>query len=123
MKKSNWTDLGPKIADPTEKEIAKTIEKVKDNCDVVIQRDDAINFYKLTEELGWWKRVEKGSKDPRSFTDKMSKEVREFIKNNYGDDVSLDEAARQAKETIARAIPIEKEIIKKEIAAIIEKYR
>ena len=124
MQESKKNDkFGPQIADPTDKEIEETIEKVKSKYDIIIQRDDAINFTKLTKKLSWWMIVERGLKDPNAITRDMAKEVQKFTRKNYNNNISLDEASRHAKDSITHIIPVEKERIAEEIRSIIAKYQ
>ena len=115
--------FGPQIAEPTEKEIEETIDKVKSKYDIIIQQDDAIRFTKLTKELSWWMIVERGLKDPNAITKDMAKEVQKFTQKNYDNNISLDEASRHAKDSITHIIPIEKERIAEEIRTILAKYK
>lgn len=119
----NDNKFGPQIAEPTEKEIEETIEKVKSKYDIVIQRDDAIGFTKLTKELSWWMIVEKGLKDPNAITKDMAKEVQRFTQKNYDNNITLDEASIHAKESVAHIIPVEKERIAEEIRTIVAQYK
>lgn len=123
MKKSDEANYGPKISEPTDNEINKTFEEAKRKYEIFIQRDDAVKYWKLKEELGWWIIVEKSSKTPGAITKEMTKEIQEFSKKNYGNDVTLTEAARQAKESVVHIVPIEKERIADKIRAIIAKYK
>jgi len=119
----NDNKFGPQLAEPTDKEIEETIEKVKSKYDIAIQRDEAVRFTKLTKELSWWMIVERGLKDPNAITRDMAKEVQKFTQRNYDNNISLDEASRHAKDSITHIIPIEKERIAEEIRTIIAKYK
>lgn len=121
MNKPNITGFGPKIAEPTEKEIEETIEKVKSKYNIVLQRADAAKFAKLTEELGWWLTIEKNAEKPEVITDEMAKELQISIMKAKGANISLDEAYRQARKSLSFTIPIEKERIAKEMRSIIRK--
>jgi hypothetical protein len=122
MKKSNITGFGPKITEPTEKEIEETIENVKSRYDFVIQRDDAIKFTKLANELGWWITVEKSAEKPEEITNEMAKELQISIQKTKGGNITIAEAYRQARKSLFYTIPIEKDRIRKEMNAIIEKH-
>lgn len=120
--KSN-SSFGPQIAEPTTKEIEETVESVKTKYDIVISESDAINYFKLTKELTWWMMVEKGLNNPDSITEEMAKEVQEFTKDHYANEISLDEATKNAKDSVAHIVPIEKERIAEEIRTIVTNYR
>jgi len=119
----NKSEFGPKISEPTDEEINKTIEKVKNKYEVFITKEDAAILAKLYKELEWWFVVEKFSRSPKSISIDLAKEIRSYIKKVRGKDVTLDEAQVQAKQAVAVTIPKEKERVAKEIRTVIDKYR
>lgn len=124
MKKSNGLkDISNQIAEPTKEEIDQTIKMVKTKYDIVIQRDDATLFAKLTNEFGWWMRVEKASKQPESFDGEMAKIIKDIVKDKYGKDISENEASQRAQESFIITASKKKSRIADEMKAIIAKYK
>lgn len=111
------------IPEPTEEEIGQTIKKVNDKYDVVISKEDAIEYAKSYYDLQQWFLMEKNSNSPQSITKEMGVEIKSYIKETRGDDISLDDAQGIAKESLKITIPREKERLANEIRAIIDKYK
>jgi hypothetical protein len=111
------------IPEPTEEEIEQTIEKVKEKYNVVMSKEDAIKYAKSYYDLQQWFLMEKNSNSSHSITKEMGAEIKSYIKETRGDDVSLDDAQGIAKESLKITIPREKELLANEIRAIIDKYK
>ena len=111
------------LPEPTEEEINKTIEKVKTKYDVIISKEDAVKYTKLYYDLEQWFLIEKSANSPESITSEMGEEIKNFIKESRGDDISSDDAQGIAKASLNITIPREKERIGREIKAIIAKYK
>lgn len=117
------SQYGPQVAEPTDDQINETIEELKAKYDIFIPKEDAVKYYKLKKALGWWMLVERGLKEPGAINIDIAKEIKDFAKERYGRVVSLEQAIQDAKKSIIEIIPVEKERLKKEITAILEKYR
>ena len=111
------------LPEPTEKEINKTIEKVKTKYDVVISKEDAVKYTKLYYDLEQWFLIEKTANSADGITDEIVMMIKNYIKESRGDDISSDDAQGIAKESLNITIPREKERIGREIKAIIAKYK
>jgi len=119
----NKDKFGPQIPEPTDEEINAAIKKAENKYEVFVTREDAKKLAKLYKELEWWFVVEKFSRAPKSISIDLAKEIRSYIKQVRGQDVTLDEAQEQAKQAVAVTIPKEKERIAKEIRTLIDKYK
>jgi len=115
--------FGPQIAEPNDDEINKTIEEVKTKYEVFIQRNDAILYFKLKQELAWWMMVEMNAEKPEAITDEMAKELQISIQKAKGGNITVAEAYRQARKSLSYTIPMEKERIAEKMRAIVTKYR
>jgi hypothetical protein len=124
MQESNKNkQIGPQIGEPTDDEINETIEELKVKYEIFTPREDAAKYWKLKKELGWWMSVEMDSEEPEAITEDMAKDVRDTIRKNKGENITLDEAYRQAKKALSYTIPLEKDRIAKEMRKIIKKYK
>ena len=120
MNKDN--KLGPEISEPSSAEIEKTIQKVKSRFGFLMEKDDAIEFTKLRNELAWWVKVERGSKNPASITEEMAKEVQAYEKEHYKNEISLEEASENARKAVSEIVPVEKKRIADQTKIILKKY-
>ena len=122
MKNAKPNSDGPVITKPTSAEIIRTIEAVKKKYDVVISREDAIKFAKLTQELSWWLAVEKGSEPAEEIASEIAAAAKGYLENSRGKKISKNEAYQKAMESFVISIRKETERIGKEMRAIISKY-
>jgi hypothetical protein len=121
MKNAKPNNHGPVITEPTSAEIIKTIEAVKKKYDVIISREDAISFAKLTQELSWWLAVEKGSDSADEITDEIASAAREQLESSRGVKLSKKEAYKKAMESLMISVRKETERIGNEMSEIISK--
>lgn len=124
MAKEKKSDkFGPQIAEPTDNEINDTITELKEKYDIFITKDDAIKYWKLKKELGWWMAVEMNAEKPEAITDEVAKELQLSIQKTKGENITVAEAYRQARKSLSFTIPMEKDRIAKEMRKLIRKYR
>lgn len=110
------------IPEPTEEEIENTIQKVQNQENVTLSKDDAINYTKLYEELKQWFLMEKNTISPESVVGEVAEEIKDTLQKNKGQEISSEQAYNIAEESLSVVIPREKERIGKELKAIIAKY-
>jgi hypothetical protein len=103
----NSKDIGPKISEPTEKEIKETIEKIKSKHGVLLSHTDAAKFAKLIGELRWWLTVEKEGEKPGAIDDKIAKGLADI---------------KKVKTSLDYAVAVEKKRILEEMKNILGKY-
>jgi len=111
------------ISEPTDEDIQKIIQKVKDQEGILLSRDDAIRYAKLYEELKQWFLMEKNLENSDSIADETADEIQESIKKDYGLEIKEDLAQDIADKSLGEVISREKERIGKELKAIIAKYK
>ncbi|MFA7253515.1 MAG: hypothetical protein WC107_03090 [Patescibacteria group bacterium] len=121
MNKDN-AKLGPEVQEPNDKEIGKSIQKVKNRFGFLMEREDAIEFTKLRNELAWWIKVERGLKNPESVTEEMAKEVQVYEKEHYNNGITLEEAFEKTRSSVSELIPVAKKRIANQTNSIIQKY-
>ncbi len=112
--------IGPQIPEPTNKEIEKTIDKVKRKYDFIISISDATKLAKLYKELEWWLLIEKFSREPKSISVESVKEVRAYFKKVGGKDLTIDEAQAKAKTVLDLTVAVEQKRILSEMKKIFD---
>lgn len=119
------TKSGFDIAEPTEEEIKKIIQKVQDQDNITLSEDDAIKYTKLYEELKQWFLLEKNLESPDSIAEEVAEEIKDNLKNSQDLEIGQgqDQAQDIAEKSLSEIIPREKERIGKELKAIIAKYK
>jgi hypothetical protein len=123
MKDSKNDKIGPQFVKPTDDEVNEVVTELKEKYEIFIPQEDAIRYWKLKKELGWWMSVEMNAEKPEAITDEMAKELQISIQKAKGANITLAEAYRQARKSLSYTIPMEKDRIAKEMRGIIKKYR
>ena len=117
------TRFSTHMPEPSDEEIEQTISKIKEKYNIVLSKEDAVKYAKSYHDLQQWFLIEKNTDSPQSITKEMGTEIKSYIKETRGDDISLDDAEGIAKESLKITIPKEKERLADEIRAIIAKYK
>jgi len=112
-----------KISEPTDEEIEKTIQKIKDQDGVVLSKDDAIQYTKLYEEMKQWFMMENNLETPDSIAGETSDAVQESIKTSYGLEIKEDLAQDIVDKSLGEVISRGKERIGKELKGIVANYK
>jgi len=121
MSKINHDDFG--VCKPDKNDVKKTIEKVQKRYNIMISENDATEYTRLHNELEQWFLMEENIDSKDSIANEMTGEMKEILKGKRGLELGTDSAQAISKESLKIIIPREKEQIKKEITAIIEKYK
>jgi uncharacterized protein YukJ len=111
------------IPTPDFEQIEKTIKEVKEKHDIRLSSKDAIEYFKLFNELGEWFLMEENIDSPDSITDEVGEEMKNVLRRRRGHELDIYDAQDLARSSLNKIIPQEKERIKNEINALIEKYK
>ena len=110
------------IPEPTDEEVEKTIQKIKDQKGVTLTQADASEYAKLYEEMKQWFLMDKNLESQDSIAGDTAGEIQKGIKESYGLEVKEDLAQDVADKSLSEVISREKERIGKKLKAIIAKY-
>lgn len=108
---------------PTEEEIKKATEKLKNKYDIVVPKEAAEKYVKLIAELGFWIAIEKEFNAKETITENIVEYVKGYIKLKRGENISSEQAYLEANKTMMQAMPREKDRLANELRALIAKYK
>jgi len=115
--------IKPDIDEPTEDEVNKTKELVKDKYNIVLPKSEALKLARLTKELHWWLKVDEKPTTPRHLTEEAALSLKDLIEMTSGKEITMAEAYNKARGLLV-IVPIkEKQRISDEIRAILVTHR
>ncbi len=118
---NSMRQIGPHIEQPTEEDIKQAIEEIQQKHGVTLSESQAEHYLKLRDELGWWIGVGEDGTDRHLITQEMAQELQKQVREQSGEDISLEEALKRAQATIHASAESEKERIAAEIRTLLGK--
>lgn len=115
---NNYSQTGPRITEPTEDEITRTISDIKQKYDIIITSDEAIEYAKLTKEFNWWFELEQAL----GSSEELKKELIDEIKNEVKAEGHNTITDTEASSLLSFRIQKEKRSASEKAAAIIAKH-